>query len=174
MKHLFSVFIFSILLSFTCFSQGIKKEWNGYANIEFSRGITGYANDFNYMSAGVSASYGMIINEHYFLGLGIKPNYIFSDGDFEGFFLPVYGEFKYESSMNDKHFGGFGVARIGYSIVDQRGIYAHIGGGLNYKKWEFGLGITYQYTKFKEDFFDEVWYNNYNLVFGTISVGYNF
>lgn len=173
MKQLTTI-ILSALISIYAVAQETKKDWQGSANVEFSQGIAGYASDLGYMSAGLAASYGILLNDHYFIGLGLKPNYIFSDGDFDGFFLPAYAEFKYKSSLNEKSFGGFGVARVGYSVVDQRGVYAHIGGGLSYKKWEFGLSISYQFTKFKEDFFDEYWYNDYNLVFATIGVGYRF
>ncbi|MBR1725607.1 MAG: hypothetical protein IJ724_02995 [Muribaculaceae bacterium] len=173
MKYL-TTLTFVLLFAVSGMAQEFIKEWQGYANVEFSRGIAGYARKSGYLSAGVAASYGMLINDHYYIGLGIKPNYIFSDGDFDGFFLPTYAEFKYKSSVNEKLFGYYGIARLGYSVVDQRGVYAHIGGGLNYKRWEFGIGISYQYTKFKEKLFDEPWYLNYNMVFGTISVGYRF
>ncbi len=173
MKRLTILIMFAIII-LSSIAQEPGTEWQGSTNVEFSWGVAGYANDYGYMSAGVAASYGMLLTHHYYLGLGVKPNYIFSDGDFNGFFLPIYAEFKFKSSVNEKFLGGFGVARIGYSVVDQRGVYAHIGGGLNYKKWDFGLGISYQYTKFKEVAFNDVWYNNYNLVFGTISVGYTF
>ena len=83
-------------------AQEFIKEWQGYANVEFSRGIAGYARKSGYLSAGVAASYGMLINDHYYIALGIKPNYIFSDGDFDGFFLPTYAEFKYKTSVNEK------------------------------------------------------------------------
>lgn len=170
----FTVLILISFITFSGIAQEPIKEWQGYANAEISRGIAGYASNYGYMSAGVAASYGMLLNNRYYIGLGAKPNYIFSDGDFNGFFLPIYAEFKYKSSVNEKLFGGYGVARVGYSAVDQRGVYAHIGGGLNYKRWEFGLGISYQYTKFKEKHYDDAWYNDYNLVFGTISAGYRF
>ena len=169
--------LFFILMLFTVFysvAQDNNKKWSGIINAEFSFGIIGDAKDYDYISAGIAVSYGLLFNKHYFAGIGTKPNYIFSDGDFDGFFLPIYGEFKYQSSINKKQLGGFGIARLGYSPIDQRGIYAHIGGGLIYKKWEFGLGISYQNTTFKEEFFDEYWYNDYNLVFKTITVGYKF
>lgn len=151
-----------------------SKEWCGTIDVEYSFGLAGYASDYGYMSAGVAASYGLLINEHYYAGVGIKPNYIFANDDFDGFFLPIYGEFKYKSLINDRQFGGFGLARVGYSPLDKRGIYAHIGGGLSYKKWDFGLGVSYQFAQFKEEYDDSVSYLDYNMVFATLSIGYNF
>lgn len=172
-KLLIALFLQAFFL--TSFAQIIRKEWYNSVNVEFSTGITGYASDYGYKSAGIAASYGLLLNEHYFVGLGIKPNYIFSDGDYDGFFLPIYGEFKYESLLNERNLGGFGVARVGYSVIDKRGVYAHAGGGLKYKKWEFGLGVSYQHATFKEQsVLGDTYDTNYNLVFGTISVGYHF
>lgn len=161
-------FVFGTLASF----GQTSKSWQGTASFEMSFGIAGYAREDGYMSVGVAATYGMLINEHYFAGLGVKPNYIF--GDFDGFFMPVYGEFKYQSNINAKEFGYYGMARVGYSPVDQRGVYSHLGGGFIYRRWEFGAGVTYQYTQFKEMFFKGYEYLDYNLVFGTISVGFRF
>lgn len=164
-----------IILAHICVNAQIEsKDWCGNIDVEYSFGLAGYASDYGYMSAGVAASYGLQINGHYYAGVGIKPNYIFARDDFDGFFLPIYGEFKYKSSINDRQFGGFGLARVGYSPLDKRGIYAHIGGGLSYKKWDFGLGVSYQFAQFKEKYDDSVSYLDYNMVFATLSIGYNF
>lgn len=155
------------------FAQESKK-WEGATNAEISNGFAGYARDYGYWSMGVAASYGITLNNHYFIGLGIKPNYIFSDGDFDGFFLPIYGEFKYRSIPNKKSFGGYCVARAGYSPISRKGAYIHMGGGIDYKKWEYGIGVTYQFCTFHEHSFNEITNHDYNLIFGTVSVGYNF
>ncbi len=149
-------------------------QWQGSANFELSRGIAGDAKDYGYWSVGVAGNYGVLINNHYFAGLGIKPNYIFSRDDYDGFFLPVYGEFKYVTDINAKQFGYYGLARLGYSPVDVRGPYAHLGGGLIYKRWEFGLGVSYQGGFFKEEYMGYDNSADCHLVFMTLSVGYRF
>ena len=156
-------------------AQITTKRWCGSVNAEYSFGLVGYAHDYGYKSVGVAASYGLLLNDNYFVGVGIKPNYVFSDDDFDGYFQPVYGEFKYESLPNINQFFYSGVARLGFSPIKQTGLYAHLGGGMNYKKWDFGVGVSYQYTKFKENTFDGDRYEiEYNMVFATISVGYSF
>ena len=171
MKRLFIAALLFVLVQL-CAAGQITKKWCGSANVEFSGGLRGDAREYGYMSAGIAASYGVLLNQHYYVGLGVKPNYIFSDGDYDGFFLPVYGEFKYKSIPNVKQFGGYGVARVGYA--PRNGLYSHLGFGIDYKKWEFGLGISFQHAQFEACFFDDVWIDTYNLLFGTISVGYKF
>ena len=56
---------------------------------------------------------------------------------------------------------------------------AHVLGFANYhnaiyKKWDFGLGVSYQFAQFKEKYDDSVSYLDYNMVFATLSIGYNF
>lgn len=147
-------------------------QWRGAANFELSRGLAGEAKQQGYWMVGVAGSYGMLIDDHYFAGLGVKPNYIW--GDYDGFFMPVYGEFKYDSDINAKQFGYYGLARLGYSPVDVRGPYAHLGGGLIYKRWEFGLGVSYQLGFFKEEYMGYDYSSDCHLVFMTLSVGYRF
>jgi hypothetical protein len=164
-----------LLVSQLCVNAQITtKQWTGSVDAEFSFGLVGYARDDSYKSVGVAASYGLLLNDHYIVGLGTKPNYVFSDGDYDGYFQPVYAEFKYQSIPNTNQFYYFGVARLGYSPISQKGMYAHIGVGFDYKKWNFGYGISYQFTRFKEDYSNEIYYNTYNMVFGTLSVGYRF
>ena len=151
-----------------------SNEYQGSINAEFSIGLAGYAKDYSYKSIGIAAGYGKMINTSSFVGLGIKPNYIFSDGDFDGFFMPIYGEYKYQP-ISDAGVRGFGNARIGYSPISKKGMYAHIGGGIIiYQKWEVGFGASYQFTKFTETWLDESHKLDYNLVFATLSVGYHF
>ena len=173
MKRIICLIMFIALCQIVVNGE-VRKNWCGGINAEISFAITGAAGEFDYKSIGVAGGYGLLLNDHYFVGLGVKPNYIFSDDDFNGFFLPIYGEFKYKSSLTDKYLGGYGVVRAGYSPTGQGGAYAHIGGGLLYKKWEFGLGISYQNATFKETWDKDVWYCDYNIVFATLSVGYYF
>lgn len=165
--------IFMLLLGLAVGAQDNAKVWCGNVNAEFSAGIAGHAKEHSYCSAGIAASYGVLLNDKYYIGLGVKPNYIFSDGGYEGFFLPIYAEFQYRFFENG-NFGIFGLARAGYSPVDYRGAYVHLGCGVNYKRWQFGIGTTYQYGTFEEIWFDKVMHFNENLVFQTISVGYRF
>lgn len=102
-------------------AQETGLRWCGSAKAELSAGVVGYAREFSYFSTGVAASYGAVFADRFFASLGVKPNYIFSDGDFNGFFLPVYGEFRYQPPLKVNQFGGYAVARAGYSPVDQRG-----------------------------------------------------
>ena len=170
-----------LLLTFALFLIGLPKangqNRNGYQgsiNAEFSIGLTGYAKDYSYKSIGLAAGYGKIINNSSYIGIGIKPNYTFSDGDFNGFFMPIYGEYKYQP-ISEAGVRGFGNGRIGYSPISKKGMYAHLGGGIIiYQKWELGIGATYQFTKFTETYFEESHKIDYNLVFATISVGYHF
>lgn len=149
-------------------------DYLGSINAEFSVGLAGYAKDFSYKSIGIAAGYGKMINNSSYAGLGIKPNYTFSDGDFNGFFMPIYGEFKYQP-ISEAGVRGFADARLGYSPVSKMGMYAHIGGGIIiYQKWELSFGASYQFTKFTETYFNESHKTDYNLVFATLSVGYSF
>ena len=151
-----------------------RNEYQGSINAEFSVGLTGYAKDYSYKSIGIAAGYGKMINNSSFFGFGIKPNYIFSDGDFDGFFMPIYAEYKYQP-ISDAGVRGFGNARIGYSPISNKGMYTHIGGGIIiYQKWELSFGASYQFTKFTETYFNEPQKTDYNLVFATLSVGYHF
>ena len=151
-----------------------KNGYQGSVNAEFSVGLTGYASDYKYKSIGIAAGYGKMINNSSYIGIGIKPNYTFSDDDFDGFFMPIYGEYKYQP-ISDAGTRGFGNARIGYSPVSQKGMYAHIGGGIIiYQKWELGIGVSYQFTKFTETYLNQPQKIDYNLVFATLSVGYLF
>jgi hypothetical protein len=154
-------------------AQESAKMWCGDANVELSAGVVGEASDHKYCAVGVAGSYGLLLKEKFYVGLGLKPSYIFSSGDHEGFFMPIYGEFRYHFFEHGK-FGIFGIARGGYSPVERRGAYAHLGCGVNYKRWQFGIGTSYQYAKFQEDWFNEIVDLDYNLVFSTISVGYRF
>ena len=167
------IIILLLLWGLGAVAQDGVKTWCGNVEAEFSAGIKGDASDYEYMSAGVAASYGVLLKEKYFVGLGIMPNYIFSDGDHEGFFMPVYGEFRYKFYENEK-LGIRGVARAGYSPVDKRGAYAHLGCRINFKRWQLGEGFTYQHATFDEDWFGHIEHLKYNLVFATISVGYRF
>jgi len=149
-------------------------DYQGSINAEFSIGLTGYAKDYEYKSIGVAASYGKMINNSSFIGIGIKPNYAFSDGDFDGFFMPIYGEYKYQP-IREAGVCGFGKARIGYSPFQKMGMYAHIGGGIIiYQKWELGIGASYQFARFKETGFAKTYKYNYHLIYTTLSVGYRF
>ena len=175
-KHI-SVIFFTVALFLIGFSKANGQDRNGYQgsiNAEFSVGLTGYAKDFSYKSIGIAADYGKMINNSSFVGFGIKPNYIFSDGDFDGFFMPIYAEYKYQP-ICDAGVRGFGNARIGYSPISKKGMYAHIGGGIIiYQKWELSFGASYQFTKFTETTFNGPQKLDYNLVFATLSVGYHF
>ena len=177
MNRIFSTLVFIIgLFVFGCpFALGQDtKVYQGSINVEFSVGLTGYAKDDAYKSAGLAAGYGKMIDNSSYIGLGIKPNYIFSDGDFDGFFMPIYGEYKFQP-INDAGVRGFGNARIGYSPIAKKGMYAHIGGGIIiYQKWEVGVGASYQFAKFTETWSDKKETFDYNLVFATLSVGYRF
>ena len=149
-------------------------DYQGSINAEFSVGLTGYAKDFSYKSIGLAAGYGKMINNSSYVGLGLKPNYLFSDDDFDGFFLPVYGEYKYQP-ISEAGVRGFGNARLGYSPISKKGMYAHLGGGIIiYQKWELGFGVSYQYAKFTETWYNEINKTDYNLVFASLSVGYRF
>lgn len=165
-----ALYIFGCLIAH---SQNINS-YQGSINAEFSIGLTGYAKDYGYKSIGVAASYGKMINHSSFIGIGVKPNYTFSDGDFDGFFMPIYGEYKYQP-ISDAGVRGFGKARIGYSPFSKRGMYAHIGGGIIiYQKWELGFGANYQFARFEETWFEETYKTDYHLVYVTLSVGYRF
>ena len=172
-----SILFITLTLFLIGFSEANGQNRDGYQgsiNAEFSIGLTGYAKDFSYKSIGLAAGYGKMINNSSYVGFGIKPNYIFSDGDFDGFFMPIYGEYKYQP-INDASVRGFGNARIGYSPIAKKGMYAHIGGGfIIYQKWELSFGASYQFTKFTETTFNEPHKIDYNLVFATLSVGYHF
>ena len=114
-------------------------------------------------------------DEATYITLGIKPNYIFSNGDFDGFFMPIYAEYRYQP-ISEAGVRGFGNARIGYSPVSKKGMYAHIGGGIIiYQKWELSFGASYQFTRFTESSYNNESYKfDYNLVFVTLSAGYHF
>ena len=155
MRRIMIISLILLLSRLPVSSQISTQRWSGSVNAEYSFGITG-------------------LNENYFVGIGTKPNYIFSANDFDGYFQPVYAEFKYQSNPNINKLFYYGVSRFGYSPISQKGIYAHLGVGLNYKKWDFGCGISYQSTKFKEDFYDEISYLKYNMVFANFSLGYIF
>ncbi|MBQ6079551.1 MAG: hypothetical protein IJK93_04640 [Muribaculaceae bacterium] len=149
-------------------------DYQGSINAEFSVGLTGYAKDYSYKSIGFAAGYGKTINNSSYIGIGLKPNYIFSDGDFDGFFMPIYGEYKYQP-ISEAGVRGFCDARIGYSPISKMGLYAHIGGGIIiYQKWEVSIGASYQFTKFSDSYYGEPQKYDYNLVFATLSVGYKF
>ena len=151
-----------------------RNDYLGFINAEFSVGLTGYAKDYSYKSFGFAAGYGKMINNSSFIGIGIKPNYTFSDDDFDGYFMPIYGEYKYQP-ISDAGVRGLGILRIGYSPVSQKGMYAHIGGSIIiYQKWELSFGASYQFTKFTENYFNESQKIDYNLVFATLSIGYHF
>lgn len=171
------ILLFTLALFFMSFPKANgqnNNEYQGSINAEFSIGLAGYAKDYSYKSIGLAAGYGKMLNNSSFVGLGIKPNYIFSDEDFDGFFMPIYGEYKYQP-ISEAGVLGFGDARIGYSPISKKGMYAHIGGGIIiYQKWELSLGVSYQFTKFTETWADESHRTNYNLVFATLSVGYHF
>ena len=172
-----SVIFFTLTLFLIGFSKANgqdRNEYQGSINAEFSVGLTGYAKDFSYKSIGLAAGYGKMINYSSFVGFGIKPNYIFSDGDFDGLFVPIFAEYKYQP-ISEAGVRGFGNARIGYSPVSKKGMYAHIGGGIIiYQKWELSFGASYQFTKFTDTAFNEPQKLDYNLVFATLSVGYHF
>ena len=177
MNNNISVIFFTLTLFLIGFSKANgqdRNEYQGSINAEFSVGLTGYAKDYSYKSIGIAAGYGKMINNSSFIGFGIKPNYIFSDGDFDGFFMPIYAEYKYQP-ISEAGVRGFGNARIGYSPVSKKGMYGHIGGGIIiYQKWELSFGASYQFTKFTETTFNEPQKTDYNLVFATLSVGYHF
>lgn len=101
--------------------------FQGYFNAELSVGQIGDAKNFEYKSIGLATGYGKMINNSSYFGLGVKPNYISSDGDFEGFFMPIYGEYKYQPIIEAK-IRGFGGIRVGYSPFSKKGAYARIGG----------------------------------------------
>ena len=173
-KISFIFFMFALLLGCLKADGQNNNEYQGSINAEFSVGLTGYAKDYSYKSIGIAAGYGKMINNSSYVGLGIKPNYIFSDGDFDGFFMPIYGEYKYQP-ISDAGVRGFGNVRIGYSPISKKGMYAHIGGGIIiYQKWEVGFGASYQFAKFSETWSDSTNKIDYNLVFATLSIGYRF
>lgn len=173
-KISFIFFMFALLLGCLKADGQNNNEYQGSINAEFSVGLTGYASDYKYKSIGIATGYGKIINNSSYIGIGIKPNYIFSDGDFDGFFMPIYGEYKYQP-ISDAGVRGFGNVRIGYSPISKKGMYAHIGGGIIiYQKWEVGFGASYQFAKFSETWLDKPNKLDYNLVFATLSVGYHF
>ena len=149
------ILLFTFVLFLIGFPEANGQNRNGYQgsiNAEFSVGLTGYAKDYSYKSIGLAAGYSKMINNSSAVGFGIKPNYIFSDGDFDGFFMPIYAEYRYQP-ISDAGVRGFGNVRIGYSPVSKKGMYAHIGGGIIiYQKWELGVGASYQFTKFTDTF----------------------
>lgn len=115
----------------------------------------------------------MVSNSSY-IGIGVKPNYTFSNDDFEGFFMPIYGEFMYQP-LSDAGVRGFGNVRLGYSPFSKKGLYAHIGGGIIiYQKWKLGIGASYQFSSFHETWFKETYKLDYHFVYTTLSVGYKF
>ena len=168
-------FVFALLFIGSLKANGQdRNDYHGSVNAEFLVGVTGYAKDYSYKSVGIAAGYGKMMNNSSYIGMGIKPNYIFSDGDFDGFFMPVYGEYKFQP-ISEAGVRGFGDARIGYSPVSKKGMYAHLGAGIIiYQKWELGFGVSYQFAKFTETWADETYHTDYNLVFSTLSVGYRF
>ncbi len=172
--HYLVVFIALYLLGCLITQGQNTSSYQGSINAEFSIGLTGYAKDYKYKSIGVAASYGKLINNSSFVGIGIKPDYTFSDGDFDVFFLPIYGEYKYQP-ISEAGVCGFGKARIGYSPFSKKGMYAHIGGGIIiYQKWELGAAASYQFARFEETLFEEPDKYDYHLVYATLSVGYRF
>ena len=175
MKISFKFFMFALLLIGYLKADGQNtNDYQGSINAEFSVGLTGYASDFKYKSIGIATSYGKMINNSSYIGIGIKPNYIFSDGDYDGFFMPIYGEYKYQP-ISDAGVRGFGNVRIGYSPISKKGMYAHIGGGIIiYQKWVVGVGASYQFARFTETWLDKLHKSDYNLIFATLSVGYHF
>lgn len=170
----FIFFMFALLIGNLKANGQNRNDYQGSINAEFSVGLAGYAKDDKYKAIGLAAGYGKMINNSSYIGIGIKPNYTFSDGDFDGFFMPIYGEYKYQP-ISDGGVRGFGNVRIGYSPISKKGMYAHLGGGIIiYQKWEVGFGASYQFTKFTETWLDESHKLDYHLVFATLSVGYHF
>lgn len=168
-------FVFALYVSGCLITQGQNiNNYQGSINAEFSIGLAGDAKDYEYKSIGVAASYGKMINNSSFIGIGVKPNYTFSDGDFDGFFMPIYGEYRYQP-ISEAGVRGFGKARIGYSPFSKRGMYAYIGGGIIiYQKWELGFGVSYQFTRFEETWSKVTYKFDYHLVYSTLSAGYRF
>ena len=178
MNKSISILFLTLALFLIGFPKANGQNRNGYQgsiNAEFSIGLAGYAKDYSYKSIGLAAGYGKMINNSSLVGLGIKPNYIFSNGDFDGFFMPIYAEYRYQP-ISETGVRGFGNARIGYSPVSKKGMYAHIGGGIIiYQKWELSFGASYQFTRFTESSYNNESYKfDYNLVFATLSAGYHF
>ena len=99
MKRLIQILVFMFALCIIDHPVANGQNTNRYQgsiNAEFSVGLAGYAKDYSYKSIGLAAGYGKMMNNSSYLGIGLKPNYTFSDGDFDGFFLPIYGEYKYQ------------------------------------------------------------------------------
>ena len=82
--------------------------------------------------------------------------------------------FEVNNFYENEKLGIRGVARGGYSPVDKRGAYAHLGCRIKFKRWQLGEGFTFQHATFDEDWFCHIENLKYNLVFATISVGYRF
>ena len=177
MNRFIHIVVFSFILCFwgqSIAQAQVTNSYQGSINAEFSIGLTGDAKDFSYKSIGLAAGYGKTINNSSYIGIGVKPNYTFSDGDHEGFFMPIYGEYKYQP-LSDAGIRGFGNVRIGYSPFSKKGVYAHLGGGIIiYQKWELGVGASYQFASFHETWYSETHKLDYHLVFATLSVGYKF
>jgi hypothetical protein len=171
------ILLFTFVLFLIGFPKANGQNRNGYQgsiNAEFSIGLTGDAKDYSYKSIGLAAGYGKMINNSSYIGLGAKPNYTFSDDDHDGFFMPIYGEYKYQP-LSDAGVRGFGNVRIGYSPFSKKGVYAHLGGGIIiYQKWELGVGASYQFASFHETWFKETYKLDYHFVYTTLSVGYKF
>lgn len=177
MNRFIHIVVFSFIFCFggqSIAQAQVTNSYQGSINAEFSIGLAGHAKDFSYKSIGLAAGYGKMINNSSYIGIGVKPNYTFSDDDFEGFFMPIYGEYKYQP-LSDAGVRGFGNARIGYSPFSKKGMYAHIGGGIIiYQKWELGVGVSYQFASFKETWYIETHKLDYHFVYTTLSVGYKF
>ena len=117
-----SILFITLALFLIGFSEANGQNRDGYQgsiNAEFSIGLTGDAKDFSYKSIGLAAGYGKTINNSSYIGIGVKPNYTFSDDDHEGFFMPIYGEYKYQP-LSDAGIRGFGNVRIGYSPFSKK------------------------------------------------------
>lgn len=177
MNRLIHTVVFSFILCFWGHSIAQDQVTNHYQssiNAEFSIGLAGHAKDYKYKSIGLATGYGKMVSNSSYIGIGVKPNYTFSNDDFKGFFLPIYGEYKYQP-LSDAGVRGFGNVRLGYSPFSKKGLYAHIGGGIIiYQNWELCVGASYQFASFHETWFKETYKLDYHFVYTTLSVGYKF
>lgn len=140
------LFIVLAFASISLSAQTLKgNSYKGFADISFSPGNDGVYYKLNTMGYGLTTSQGYQINPYVYVGAGFGVHLYTMDNFETGVALPLFTNFR--ANFTKTKVSPFFDAKIGYSVVDLKGLYLSPSFGVRIGlKDNLGLNIKVGYS----------------------------
>lgn len=140
------LFVLLALASFSLSAQTLKgNSYKGFLDFSLSPGNDGVYFKVNTMGYGLMSSHGYQINPYVYVGAGLGVNIYTMDNFETGVALPIFANFRV--NFTKTKVSPFLDAKIGYSVVDLKGLYLSPSFGVRIGlKDNLGLNIMVGYS----------------------------